>query len=303
MTHDPHLTRIFLKRSTKADSVMLIQAHTQIDLSLVAISLTRFETSPSVLDSLHLDFLSFARAFGRSESLLSTVCTSHPALFSVLDLCNAGSFLVVRAFTCLALAPSLVGRSRSGESLFARDFCQFGSFSSPQSLAQPDLSPPALTMSQSDLLLFSQSCTCIGLGLSMLCCSRADLPASLSDMIYSGVPFLAKSLVRPDSKLSAFDMAYSDFALPPRKSLKLGSSLLLFGLLRPGMLLSATDLGEFGSTLPLRSLCHLDFLALLLDLAGTGPVLSLRAFVKLGVPSSILDNHQTGTLILLRSFL
>ena len=210
---------------------------------------------------------------------------------------------MVRACTCLALAPSLVGCSRSGESLLALDFSQFGSFSSPQSLAQPDLSPPALTMSQSDLLLFSQSCTCIGLGLSMLCCSRADLPSSLSDMIYSGVPFLAKGLVRPDSKPSAFDMAYSDFALPPRKSSKLGSSLLLFGLLRPGIFLSATDIGHFGSALSLRSFCHLDFLLLLLDLAGTGPSTSSRAFVKLGLPSSILDNHQTGALILLRSFL
>lgn len=281
---------------------MLIQSHSHIDLSLVANSLMRFETSPSVLDSLHLDFLSFARAFGRSESLLSTVCTSHPALFSVLDLCNAGSSLVVRAFTCLALAPSLVGCSRSGESLFSLDFCQFGSFSSPQSLAQPDLSPPVLTMSQSDLLLFSQSCTCLGLGLLLMCCSCVGLPSSLSDLCYLELAVLAKGLVRPDSKASVFD-SFSASPLPVRKSSKLGSSLLLFGLLRPGIFLSATDIGHFGSALSLRSFCHLDFLLLLLDLAGTGPFTSSRAFVKLGVLSSILDNHQAGTLILLRSFL
>ena len=209
----------------------------------------------------------------------------------------------MRAFTCLALAPSLVGCSRSGESLFPLDFCQFGSFSSPQSLAQPDLSPPALTMSQSDLLLFSQSCTCIGLALSFSCCSRADLPSSLSDLCYFELAVLAKGLVRSDSKASAFDSFSEASALPLQKSSKLGSFSLLFGLLRPGIFLSATDIGHFGSALSLRSFCHLDFLLLLLDLAGTGPFTSSRAFVKLGVLSSILDNHQAGTLILLRSFL
>lgn len=152
-----------------------------------------------------------------------------------------------------------------------------------------------------DFLLLLRMSSCLGVALSPVSHSVADLPLPAPGVTNSGAVLPAHTLARLDFVASVSGEAHLGVSSFPQRYLQTGSPAFLVGICRFETLLVAMNSANLGSMLASHSFSRLGIIIPIMDMMQTGLLLLLHSFAKPGSPASIPNEHWLDAPLLLQN--